>query len=171
MPTQFRPISILPIISKVAEAWFLHLLLPYLSTSPWQFAFKKGCSTDDAIATATHLIASGWNSCSNAAKVAVISLDLKAAFDKVPHFSLLSVLQRRGCPDHLLRLLRSYLLGRTQVVRVGNSLSEAVNCQSGIAQGSLLGPYLFNAYVDTILQTPVSTGTRVLLYADDCMIA
>ncbi len=65
---EFRPVTILPVLSKVAEAWFLHLLRPYLWTSPWQFGFKANSGTEDAIAAVTHLIASGWQSCAEVAR-------------------------------------------------------------------------------------------------------
>ncbi len=169
-PHDFRPISVLPVLSKVAEAWLLHLLEPYLKTSVWQFGFKKGSSTDDAIAAVTHLISSGWNGCKGIAKVAVVSLDIKRAFDQVPHFLLLTALQRRRVPNVLLKLLHSYLIGRTQTVRVGNALSSPVQCISGIGQGSMIGPSLFNVYVDQVFKTVLSKGTRIVMYADDCLL-
>ncbi len=167
---EFRPVSILPILSKVGEAWVLELLQPYMSTSVWQFGFKKQSGTNDALATATHLISAGWEACSQTTKVAVVSLDIARAFDQVPHFALLSVLQERGCPDALLSMLHSYLCGRSQVVRVNSSMSDPIVCRSGVPQGSILGPYLFNAYVDKVFQTSLSDGTSVLLYADDCLV-
>ncbi len=168
--SEFRPVSILPILSKIAEAWVLQLLEPYLTTSAWQFGFKKGCGTEDAVATATHLIATGWESCPHTTKVAVVSLDIARAFDQVPHFALLTALQHRSCPNPILRLLRAYLLGRSQTVQVNGSSSVPVDCRSGVPQGSILGPYLFNAYVDKVFQTPLSKGTSILLYADDCLL-
>ncbi len=166
----FRPVSILPILSKVAEAWFLHLLRPFLWTSPWQFGFKSNSGTEDAIAAVTHLIASGWQKCTGTAKVAVVSLDIRHAFDQIPHNALLVALQQRHCPIYLLRLLRSYLSNRTQVVSISNSVSASASCVSGIGQGSLLGPALFNAYIDTIFSSQLSPGTSLILYADDCLV-
>ncbi len=99
-----------------------------------------------------------------------MSLDIRRAFDQIPHNALLLALQKRGCPIYLLRLLRSYFLDRTQLVSIANSFSEAMPCISGIGQGSVLGPALFNAYIDAIFATELSSGTSLVLYADDCLV-
>ncbi len=114
-PTEFRPISIAPIFSKLAESWLLQCLRPYLSSSSLQFAFKRGSSVEDAIATIQSKVADGFNTCfPGPTRVALISLDISKAFDQVSHRLLLHSLQNRGAPGSLLGLLKSYLSGRTQ---------------------------------------------------------
>ncbi len=99
-----------------------------------------------------------------------MSLDVRRAFDQVPHNALLTSLQRRGVPEPLLRLFRSYLKDRTHFVRVGEASSWHVPVASGVPQGSVLGGYSFVAYVDPILHLQLSPGAQVLMFADDLIL-
>ncbi len=104
------------------------------------------------------MVALGLVSCSGRKKVAVCSLAIKRAFDQVLQEALLACLLRRGVPLDLIRLLHSYLCDRQQCVRVGDVLSDSKTVISGVAQGSVLGPYLYAAYVDSIFDVQLSEG-------------
>ncbi len=172
-PSDCRGISIIPVLAKVFEKCLLSLLQPYLGVSRYQFGFCRGRSTEDAIAFVQKCIADGWLLCQEkkvASRVAVCSLDIHRAFDQVPHNKLLSILQIRGVPVPLLQVLKSYLAGREQLVRVGNSLSDPVTVKSGIGQGTILGPYLFNVYIDSLFRQSLSANCKMVMYADDCLL-
>ncbi|MCP4587053.1 reverse transcriptase family protein, partial [Pseudoalteromonas sp.] len=169
-PFDYRPVSVLPLLSKIFEHWLLLLLEPFLKTHFSQFGFKKGSSTEDAIGHLQHLVAQGLQSCPRSGKVIIASLDVTRAFDQVPHQSLLTVLQQRGVPFILLRLLKSYLAGREYFIRIGQASSDMVPVLSGVPQGGILAPFLFNVYVDSICSQDFSTGTSVILYADDLLL-
>ncbi len=172
-PSEYRPVSILANMSKPYERWFLHCLRPYIEVHDHQFAYWPGRSTEDAIALLQHLVSEGFQQCVNISKltkVVLISLDVWRAFDQVPHQALLTELQRRNVPDPLLRLFKSYLHGRTQSVKVGQSVSQPVPVESGVPQGSVLGGYAFVAYVDSIFWLQLSHGANILMFADDLVL-
>ena len=83
--------------------------------------------------------------------VVVMIIDLSAAFDTVDHALLLNILKFKfRISGSALRWLKSFLSGRTQRVRVGDCLSDSLVVDFGVAQGSVLGPLLFNLYCSSI---------------------
>ncbi len=136
-----------------------------------QFAYHPGRAVDDAIGLLQFYVTAGFNSCPGVTRVAVLSLDLRKAFDSVPVHKLVDSLQNNfGLPDTLAHLVRSYLSNRVQTTCIGGEESFQQSVISGVPQGSILGPHLFNAYVTTALRTPVSDNTRLLAFADDLLI-
>jgi len=97
----------------------------------------------------------------------VIIVDFSKAFDLVPHGRLLTKIANSGLDSRVVVWIREFLLGRTQIVRVGGQLSAEVRVTSDLPQGSLLGPLLFLAYVNGIWRNIEST---IRLFADDCVI-
>ena len=100
-----------------------------------------------------------------------MSLDLSAAFDTIDHSILLSRLSTTfGVTGPVLDWFRSYLSGRQQFVRLGPSSSCTISCSSGIPQGSVLGPLLFNIYTSPVASIVHSFGIQQHQYADDTQL-
>ena len=99
--------------------------------------------------------------------VDVIYLDFKKAFDSVPHQRLLLKLQAYGVSGQVFAWIKSFLKDRSQRVLINGVKSSWVKVESGIPQGSVLGPLLFLIYVNDI---PASLQSKCLFFADDCKI-
>ena len=98
----------------------------------------------------------------------MISLDISAAFDTINHNKLLQRFKTEfGVTDKALNWLSSYISDRKQFVKLGQHCSSTVRCVSGIAQGSVLGPLIFAAYVSPIGDVITSHGVDHHKYADD----
>ena len=167
-PRNFRPISLLPVVSKFTERIVHQQLVAYLESNelitPHQFGFRTGRSTEMALLTVTEPTLLSMES----RKLSLLSLlDLSKAFDCVPHGQLLDSLSSLGI---LHPWFRSYLHGRTQTVKIGNALSEPVSVTCGVPQGSILGPLFFILYTNDI-PDKMKLGTQhnaiVATYADD----
>ena len=100
-------------------------------------------------------------------KVRAVFLDISKGFDKVWHEGLLYKLKQNGVSGNLLNLLVSYLHNRKQRVALNGFFSEYTNTESGVPQGSVLGPLLFLVYIND-LQNDVSS--TVNFFADDTML-
>ncbi len=170
-PKDYRPISILPVLSKVAERWLATLITTYVSLSPFQFAYTKGRSTEDALAFLQCTVANGFEDCVGRAKVAAVAFDILKAFDTVPKNALLRQLEQCwNVPVPILCLVKDYLSDRSQTVCVDKEMSHTVPIESGVPQGSVLGGLLFCAYVDSVLSLELSPGAKMIMYADDLIL-
>lgn len=165
-PSSYRPIALLPIISKLTEKVVLNQLTEYMHRhdilSATQHAFRKQHSTETALLEVTDRI---WRAMDKQMVTSNILIDLSKAFDMVNHNTLLCKLEHYGItPDWF----KSYLVGRSQAVRGGDhSRSEFLPTTRGVPQGSCLGPVLFSMYTNDLPQLLTSDVT---CYADDTQI-
>ena len=168
-PDNFRPISVLTGISKVVERVISVRLTSYLEEnnllSEAQHGSRKARSTDTALHSFLKPIYSALDS-----KQCTIAtfLDLKKAFDSIPHDSLLQKLRYFGITGKPLKLLESYLTGRKQFVSHSNNNSPTVHISYGVPQGSILGPILFLIYINDI--TRAAPSLSFSLYVDDTTV-
>ncbi|GFV62651.1 probable RNA-directed DNA polymerase from transposon X-element [Trichonephila clavipes] len=163
-----RPISLLPILSKLAEKIISTRLNDFLETNkiliPEQHGFRPRLSTTHQLLRVVEYIKEGNNmgQCT-----AAVFLDIQKAFDRVWHTGLLFKLINYNIPTPLILLLNSYISNRSFTVKINRTYSQTRSISAGVAQGSILGPVLFNLYVNDILK---STNTMLCMYADDTAI-
>ena len=167
-PRHYRPISLLSAVGKVFEKMIGETIWRHLNQhnllSPHQFGFRPGRSTSDLLL----LLSQKWqDTLDEGLGTLVVALDIAGAFDRVWHPGLLAKLRAKGVDGSLLMLLEDYLQGRTLRVVLNGRTSKPARIRASVPQGSVLGPVLWNVYIDDLLrQIPA-----VEAYADDCTIS
>ena len=174
--TDFRGISISPVISKVFENCILTRYKNFFGTSDSQFGFKKSLSCSHVIYTVRkvvdHFVAAG-------STVNLCAIDVRKAFDKMSHYGLFIKLMARMIPRALLSVLEHWFSICYTCVRWGSCVSQFVGLSCGVRQGGVLSPHLFAIYVDDVIYSvdrddactkinfvPVS----IFMYADDILL-
>ena len=162
----YRPISLLPAISKVFEKVVYIQVYNYLVENNLlyesQYGFRKHHSTEFAALEITDKISSQLD---QGKLPLAIYLDLSKAFDTIDHSILLDKLSYYGIKGNSLNWFQSYLSNRKQYVDYNDSSSSLANVYTGVPQGSILGPLLFIIYMNDIAH--VTNKFHSILYADD----
>ena len=160
--SNYRPIALLPSLSKIFEYVLLEQLTNYFVEnnllSPHQYGFRAKHSTELAalniVDNLTYKLDSGLIPIN-------IYLDLSKAFDTLLHDILLDTMSYYGVNGVAYELLRSYLTQRQQIVEFDGFLSKSLEIKTGVP----LGPFLFSIYINDL---PVSTKLfKMIMYADD----
>ena len=166
--SDYRPISILPFLSKVLEKLVHRQLSAFLNTNnllnPLQSGFRPGHSTTTALVKISDDIRMGMEN----QKLTVLTLlDFSNAFNTVDFDILLGLLESINISPLAIDWFRNYLFGRRQRIRVEESFSLWCNTSAGVPQGGVLSPLLFALFINSIARFIQSSYH---LYADDLQI-
>jgi len=163
----FRPISILPVLSKLFERmvlkkWIFPFVKDRVDTNQFAYIPREGSGTTCALVSLQNKILQFLDS---PGAVRVLSIDFRKAFDKLSYSSIFDALFKFDINPYIITWISSFLSSRSQRVSLKGEFSEVVSITSGVPQGSVLGPVLFVLVMDGL--SVVCTNTSVIKYADD----
>ena len=138
-----RPISLTPIASKTLESIIVNMVNDKIeeNINSNQFGGMGGASTTDALVEMNHIWSEATDKLDHYVRVAL--LDFRKAFDLINHNTLLVKLKQCDLPPHIRWWIATFLLDRTQQVKIGNKFSPPGHPNGGVPQGTLLGPKCF----------------------------
>ena len=150
-PKNYRPVAIIPILSKILERVIFNQMTEYLSTNNLLHPNHHAYRVDHNTTTAMLQMYDGWVQAVESEQIAgVCMLDMSAAFDVVDHDLLLQKLNLYGFQDDSLGWIKSYLTCRRQCVVINGCLSKMLPVNSGVPQGSILGPLLYTIFTNEL---------------------
>ena len=164
-PGNYRPVSILTVMSKILEKTVHKQLENYLRSEKllydYQSGFRNSYSTDSCLTQLTDQIRFDMD---KGNYTGMVMIDLQKAFDTVDHDILLNKLKAIGLDDLSTSWFSSYLKNRFQKTEVDGIFSDPMVVPCGVPRGFILGPLLFLIYVNDM---EAAVSCRLILYADD----
>ena len=168
----YRPISNIPLLSKIFEKAAISQYIPHLKeTNKFSInnsAYKQNHSTETLL---TKIHSDIIQNMDNQKITILVLLDLSAAFDSVNHNIILNILQNRfNIKCTALRWLNSYIKNRSHVVQINNSSSKKFDLTTGVPQGTCMGPVAFLIYISALSDIAAKHNLDIQSYFDDTQV-
>lgn len=164
----FRPISLLSNFGKIFELVLKEKLENEFVVNPvssFQFGFKRFHSTQHALLKFSSDVVENLR---NKSCTVAISLDIEKAFDSAWHKGIFYKLVDLGIDPYLIKIFQSYFLNRQFSIQINDVSSDFGLVSSGVPQGGVLAPLLFNLFLHDFPHT--TNNSKAILYSDDCLI-
>jgi hypothetical protein len=169
--SNYRPVSILPYISKLIERIVKLRLSDFLESNKLLDSYQSAYRANHSCETALMYVMNELFLSMDNSKIAVLALyDLTAAFDTVDHCILGQILTTIGIVEHAHSWIIDYLTNRSQSVSINNMCSSALSIKHGVPQGTVLGPLLFCIYMNGISSVVTNQRLKYMTYADDLQV-
>ena len=150
-PTNYRPISILPVVSKLVEKAVQGQMLQFLNSTNQlnrnHHAYRKNFSTTSAMLQLTDRI---YRATDKNLITTLLTVDESSAFDCVPHGILIEKMRLYNFSEEVITWFVSYLSGRSQYVEINTKKSKMTTMKTGVPQGSVLGPLVYTLYINEL---------------------
>ena len=180
-PKEFRPISLLPTISKVMESMVTNRLTKQISSKlhPNLIGFLKDRGTEDGIAAlVNHLSKQLYKENSTVIEnrdiykhpTMIAFIDFSKAFELADQRVILSTLAKLGVKGKMLGWIKDYLTNRKGFVTINGKQSDTLNFEKGVPQGSKISPCLFNILINELIKTTWPKNVQAYSYADDIVL-
>ena len=161
-PKNYRPVAILPILSKVLERVVFNQIVTYMDNHKYIHPNHHGFRANHNTCTAMLQMYDSWiDAVENDKMAGVCMLDMSAAFDIVDHELLLQKFSLYGFDENALQWINSYLSGRSQCVYIDGALSSLLDVQVGVPQGSILGPLFYVCFTNDAPETVHEHGADI----------
>ena len=168
LPENYRPVSLTCVASKLLEHIICRHLLDHLDKhnvlTSLNHGFRAGYSCGTQLVVTAHDLLESYDGNTQSD---VLVLDFSKAFDTVPHRKLLSKLEAYGIQGPILHWIANFLTQRKMSVVVEGESSHEVDVESGVPQGTVLGPLLFLCHINDM---PECVKSKIRLFADDCLL-
>ena len=144
--TSYRPISLLSVIAKTLEKSLLPYITGNIPNTPMQHGYKTQHYTVTALHTLNNTVAKGFNQMAPPARTITVALDMSKAFDTINIHTLIRKLLQTNIPGTIIKFIANYIKRRKAYTTYRNHTSKQRQFKTGVPQGGLLSPTLFNIY-------------------------
>ena len=148
--TSYRPISLLSVIAKTLEKSLLPYITANIPNTPMQQGYKTQHSTVTALHTLNNTVAKGFNQMAPPVRTITVALDMSKAFDTINIHTLIRKLIQTNIPGTIIKFIANYIKGRKAYTTYRNHTSKQRQFKTGVPQGGVLSPTLFNIYTSDL---------------------